>query len=215
MPANSDSDSDSPPRPHNLSYINHPPTARTTFDTQGCTIYGYPSTGGILIKEANLVDMLFLSLPRFSPSQRATSTSKEDAFCELLRRTGATLWPRTHDYDGVQVGFRERAAAEEEEVVVYGWPTAPAEGGAEVGAGVWVLRFANRNEIPRDFGKIDLAMSMEERIEVMKEFGATFFEDVKMVEGLSRPLEIMSEVRNRELWVEECHYYERLPSCVR
>ena len=39
-------------------------TDRTLFRAQGCTVYGYPSTGGVLIKEADLLDLLFLSLPR-------------------------------------------------------------------------------------------------------------------------------------------------------
>ncbi|KAB8276871.1 hypothetical protein BDV30DRAFT_205520, partial [Aspergillus minisclerotigenes] len=68
-------------------------TERTVFGTLGCTVYGYPSTGGILIKEADLLDMLFLSLPRSYISQRSPDTDEEDRFCNLLRRTGATFWP--------------------------------------------------------------------------------------------------------------------------
>jgi len=37
-------------------------TKRTAFGRTGCTIYGYPSGGGVLIKEADIVDMSFLSL---------------------------------------------------------------------------------------------------------------------------------------------------------
>ena len=40
-------------------------TERTVFGPLGCDVYGYPSTGGVLIKEtADLLDMLFLSVPR-------------------------------------------------------------------------------------------------------------------------------------------------------
>jgi hypothetical protein len=41
-------------------------TDRTKFGVRGCVVYGYPSTGGVLIKgSVDLVDMVFLSLPRF------------------------------------------------------------------------------------------------------------------------------------------------------
>ncbi|OQD79654.1 hypothetical protein PENANT_c046G05768 [Penicillium antarcticum] len=58
-----------------------------------CMDYGYPSTGGFLIKEADLLVMFFLSLPRSYISQRSPSADEEDRFCNLLRRTGATFWP--------------------------------------------------------------------------------------------------------------------------
>lgn len=41
-------------------------TKRTAFGyLPGCTIYGHPSSGGILIKEADILDMQFRSLNRF------------------------------------------------------------------------------------------------------------------------------------------------------
>ncbi|KAL4888246.1 hypothetical protein BDV59DRAFT_188996 [Aspergillus ambiguus] len=52
-------------------------TERTVFDTWGCVIYGYPSTGGVLRKDADLVDMRFLSLSRSyvrpTPTLRSTN----------------------------------------------------------------------------------------------------------------------------------------------
>ncbi|KAE8322968.1 hypothetical protein BDV39DRAFT_183136 [Aspergillus sergii] len=38
-------------------------TERTVFTTRGCVVYGYPSTGGVLRKEADLLDMLFYRSP--------------------------------------------------------------------------------------------------------------------------------------------------------
>ncbi|KAL4976603.1 hypothetical protein BDW66DRAFT_159601 [Aspergillus desertorum] len=151
-------------------------TKRTVFDTQACTVYGYPSTGGVLIKEANLLGMVFLSLPRFHASQRAPSAEEEDSFCNLLRRTGATLWARKEDWFEVQVGMRE-STEEEQKVMVYGWPAD--------GVGVWVLGFASAAELPRDFGRVSFAMDMEEKIQVMKEYGAIFVEDVTQMEELA------------------------------
>lgn len=151
-------------------------TERTAFGTLGCTVYGYPSTGGVLIKEADLLDMLFLSLSRSHVSQRSPSADEEDKFCNLMRRTGATFWPSKRDWFDVQVGLRE-ITEEEEKVIVYGWPTD--------GVGVWVLRFQNANQLPDDFGRMSLAMNMEEKIQIMREYGATFVEDVTQVEELN------------------------------
>ena len=104
---------------------NPPPlstTERTVFGTRGCVVYGYPSAGGVLIKEADLLDMLFLPLPRSHVSQRSPSADEEDRFCHLMRRTGATLWPSKQDWIEVQMGLRE-ITEEEEKVLVFGWPT--------------------------------------------------------------------------------------------
>ncbi|KAJ5880617.1 uncharacterized protein N7473_011670 [Penicillium subrubescens] len=153
-----------------------PTTERTVFgNTRGCFVYCYPSTGGVLIKEADLLDMLFLSLPRSHVSHRSSSAEEEDKFCNLLRRIGATWWPSKEDEIEVLVGMRE-ATEEEEKVVVFGWPTD--------GVGVWVLRYKSDREMPRDFGRISLAMNMEEKIQMMKEYGATFMEDVTQVKEL-------------------------------
>ncbi|PYH66597.1 uncharacterized protein BO88DRAFT_392872 [Aspergillus vadensis CBS 113365] len=154
-------------------------TERTVFSPGGCRVYGYPSTGGVLIKNADLVDLLFLSLPRFQAMQRASSVDEEDRFCKLLRRTGATWWPSREDELEVVLGVREMTE-EEKKVVVFGWPAD--------GVGVWVLRFANAKEMPRDFMRISFAMNMEERILIMREYDANFVEDVSQVEELRETL---------------------------
>lgn len=128
---------DDPQERYSACHYTTPPlstTERTVFDTMGCTVYGYPSTGGVLVKEANFLDMIFLSLPRSYLSQRSPSADEEDRFCNLLRRAGATLWPSKRDWMEAQVGMRE-PTEEEEKVIVYGWPAD--------GVGVWVLRFAS------------------------------------------------------------------------
>ncbi len=151
-------------------------TERTVFGPGGCVVYGYPSTGGVLIKEdPDLLDMLFLSVPRTHPSQRSPSADEEDRFCNLMRRIGANFWPSKTKWIETIIQLRE-ITEEEEKVMVYGWPTD--------GVGVWVLRYASANQIPRDFGRVRFAMNMDERIQIMKEYGATFFEDVTQVKEL-------------------------------
>ncbi|KAB8279129.1 hypothetical protein BDV30DRAFT_222336 [Aspergillus minisclerotigenes] len=148
-----------------IPYITDPSlsaTDRTVFHNLGCIVFGYPSTGGVLIKEADLADMLFLSLPRSYASQCSPGTDEEDRFCNLMRRT-------------VEASFRKRTK-EQAKVMVYGWPT---------DGGVWVLRFKSPEELPDDFGRIGFAMNMEEKIQIMREYGATFVEDVTQVEELN------------------------------
>ncbi|KAB8209947.1 hypothetical protein BDV34DRAFT_187593 [Aspergillus parasiticus] len=150
-------------------------TERTVFTTRGCVVYGYPSTGGVLRKEADLLDMLFLSLSRSDVSQRSSNIDEEDRFCNLMRRIGATWWPSKEDWIEVQMEMREMTK-EEEKILVFGWPTD--------GVGVWVLRFESIEQLPEDFGRISLAMNMEEKIQIMREYGATFVEDITQVEEL-------------------------------
>ncbi|KAJ5679470.1 fungal specific transcription factor [Penicillium macrosclerotiorum] len=150
-------------------------TERTEFDRGGCMVYGYPSTGGVLAKEANLHDMLFLSLRRSHESQRSPNADEEDRFCNVMRRTGATWWSSKEDRLEALMGAREMTEEEEREVV-FGWPTD--------GVGVWVLRFESARQLPRDFGKISFAMNMEEKIQIMREYGATFVEDSTQVDEL-------------------------------
>lgn len=75
----------------------------------------------------------------------------------------------------MQLGMRE-ATEEQKKVLVFGRPAD--------GVGVWVLRFADNDQIPRDFGRVKMAMDMEERILRMKEFCAVFVEDVGKVEEI-------------------------------
>ncbi|KAK1140610.1 hypothetical protein N8T08_010248 [Aspergillus melleus] len=161
-----------------ISCPTNPPLStseRTVFGTQGCIVYCYPSTGGVLIKNADLVDMLFLSLPRSHISQRSPNADEEDRFCALLRRTGAKWWSSREDVIDALMGMRDMTE-EEETVLEFGWPTD--------GVGAWVLRFASEDQLPRDFGRLRLAMDMEEKLQIMIEYGATFVEDVTQVEEL-------------------------------
>ena len=77
----------------------------------------------------------------------------------------------------MELGERERTELEKR-VLVFGWPGD--------GVGVWVLRFANEREVPRDFGRVGMAISMDERVKVMKEYGAVFYEDTNEVDELGR-----------------------------
>jgi len=148
------------------------PAQRTTFGSQGCNIYGYPSSGGIFVKEADVLDLLYLSLSRSQACQRSIDPTEEDNFCDSLQQIGAKWWINKQDWINATLGVRD-PTEEELKVVVYGWP---AEG-----AGVWVLRYESEGDVPDDFGRLRLALTMEERIAIMQEYNAEFAADASQV----------------------------------
>jgi len=73
------------------------PAQRTIFGSQGCNIYGYPSSGGILVKEADILDLLLPILSRSYACECSTDPNKEDRFCDSLQRVGAKWWISKQD----------------------------------------------------------------------------------------------------------------------
>ncbi|KAI9785863.1 MAG: hypothetical protein M1816_008190 [Peltula sp. TS41687] len=145
-------------------------TKRLEFGTHGCTVFGWPSTGGMLIKEGpDAVELDFLQVDRLAASPRSPSQVEEDRFCERLRKIGAIWWASEADYVDVLPGGRSKTAEEERELVL-GWPQ---EGG------VWVLELESESKRPTDLGRIHMALNMEERCRVIKEYGGVFFADPK------------------------------------
>lgn len=175
-------------------YDSQSTNVRSYFDHDGCHVHGHPSCGGILIKKSvSLVDLQFLSLPRLAASQRSQIAEEEGSFCELLRRIGAKWWKDepTHlmslhgldAYDGDPDDYEKdpkiQAAneARARQFITFGWPTD--------GFGVWVLRF--KRFVPGDCNTLYFALSMDEKIEIMKKFGAEFVEDPSVVQELQEP----------------------------
>jgi hypothetical protein len=68
------------------------PNARSTITKHGARVACWPSTGGIWIKHANLLDMNFLDLDRFEDTPRQPDHAAEDEFCTRLRLVGADWW---------------------------------------------------------------------------------------------------------------------------
>lgn len=181
-------------------FPSQPKTTRNFFSDKGCHIHGHPSTGGILIKHsADLVDLQYLSLPRLTSTLRSTDPKDEDTFCELLRRVGASWWIDEASflrafhgqdrYDEGQYHPHEAPAPMENEAMnekrarrslTFGWPAD--------GVGVWVTKATTYFVWPQGHSrKLDFALDMEERIGVMREFGAEFVEDVGLVRELNEP----------------------------
>jgi hypothetical protein len=177
-------------------YPSKPTNVRSFFSQTACHIHGHPSSGDILIKRsANLVDLQFLSLPRNISTYRSENADEEDAFCDLMRRIGATWWESEAVFRRALVGedaydgdpaedekdpvVRAANKARAQRFVTFGWPTD--------GVGVWVLRFERRVRRPTDYGKMGFATSMRGRIELIKQFSAEFVEDLSQVKELQEP----------------------------
>ena len=148
---------------------------RSHFGIIGCDVFGWPSSGGVLIKEVDIVELMFLGLDRFQPSLRSSNVVEEDQFCNRLRMLGAKWWESEEDYIHVLLGMRQKTAVESSELV-FGWPSA---------GGVWVLRFESEKEIPRDFGKLHMALDMDERCRVMELYGGVYHTDPNEVRDLA------------------------------
>ncbi|OQO11092.1 hypothetical protein B0A48_05347 [Cryoendolithus antarcticus] len=152
---------------------------RLTFMRTGCLVFGYPSSGGILIMYPTLVDLQYLSLSRFEPCHSSPDVKDEDEFCSRMRRIGAGWWSSEKMWAEAEFGLREKTPKEKEKLV-FGWPGD--------GSGVWVLRYLAPDNVPRNFGMLDFAMSMSEKVHIMRSFGAEYVEEARMAEfGISPP----------------------------
>jgi hypothetical protein len=155
-------------------------TRRTIFDEFGCRIYGYPSTGGIIIRvNADLVELKQLNFdPLNPPSTRFSDQEKEDAFCAELRKVGGKWWSSEKRFLDVPWKDWDETQPTDEELrnVWFGWPK---EGG------VLVLQ-CEQDERPDDIGRLRMAETMEERCWILREkFGARFYEAPALYEGLA------------------------------
>ena len=114
----------------------------------------------------DIVGTQFLSLNRFQRSKRSTNIVEEDNFCALRLRLRATWWASEQEWIDVQLWVRDGTELEKR-VLVFGWPSD--------GVGIWMLRVASGREVPSDCGRLGMTISMDERIEVMKKYGALFY----------------------------------------
>lgn len=74
--------------------------------------------------------------------------------------------------------MRTRTALQQR-VLIFGWPTT---------GGVWVLRFEDEDAVPRDLGRLALALNMDEKVRVMRQYGARYYGDPDSVSELRAEL---------------------------
>ncbi|KAI9657864.1 MAG: hypothetical protein M1831_004100 [Alyxoria varia] len=165
-----------PPRARN----DYSTTARISYDQAGATARGYPSDGGIILLPLDVVLATHLGLlprlPEDNEPKRYPDQAQEDDFCRRLRLAGGKWWSSEDDMMRKIIGFEE-PSEEEKRVLFVGWP----DGGKK---GVWVLSLEDESKKPKDLGKLNLCVTMDERCGVLRGWGAEYFEDPKQVPEL-------------------------------
>ncbi|KAF2030656.1 hypothetical protein EK21DRAFT_111747 [Setomelanomma holmii] len=71
---------------------------RSVFDKSLCTVYSYPSTGGIILKLVAGVELDFLGLSRIDTTLCDNDHTIEDAFAFRMLKIGARWWPSLASY---------------------------------------------------------------------------------------------------------------------
>lgn len=179
---------------------------RIKWTDHGCNVFGWPSSGGVVIKEdAHAVDLQFLGLNRLDPQrERWGDKEREDEFVRRLRMIGGRCWRGEWEASKVwkwevELDWEMMPRREDVRRVVYGWVS------KEKGGGVWVRRYGgegimwpeedeevvgDQEEEEEDYDAVDLgrlkmAVSMEERCEIMEKWlGAKFYKNPRDYKGL-------------------------------
>lgn len=177
-----------------------PPTERTVFLERSISLWGWPSRGGLIVLEsAGPVDFEHLGLDRFRPlAFRSSGQDEEDAFCKELLRLGARWFDSRERY-----GFVANVAGDFErdvQAVEDGERPAPSDVerrwvsvGVEESGGFWVLEYdrvmyfarETRNLVPSEASRVMLAVTMQERCEILEEMGAKFYRGESEYSGLA------------------------------
>ena len=106
------------------------PPPRLSFG-HGSELNGYPSTGGFwILTNPHPVLLQHLSIDRFTaiPSERDSDKVAEDAFCDLLKKVGATWWRSFYAAEIETDAYPNRPKPDR---VFLGWPK---------NGGVWFLQ---------------------------------------------------------------------------
>ncbi|EAW11010.1 uncharacterized protein ACLA_066460 [Aspergillus clavatus NRRL 1] len=147
----------------------------------GIDVVGFPSIGGrYLLQDVSAVELDFLGLDRFTPTQRPPKSdpdwqAKEEAHCDRLRRLGAEWWESlAHAYMEAFTG----QSWDDENFTGVGWPAT---------GGVWVLRTTLREAVEIGTARIRNAYNMEERCQSIEKLGGVFYQDPKDCPHLNLP----------------------------
>lgn len=138
------------------------------------TVWGWPSSGGLLTKIVDTVELEFLGLDKDTRSTPYLDQQKEDEFCLRLRKLGATWYAGEKEfrrscvpdlgYDAVNSNSPRPRVLDPQ----LGWPST---------GGVWMLDHERHSLTQHDLLLLHAAGSMDERCRTLEKLGATFFED--------------------------------------
>ncbi|KAK4073277.1 hypothetical protein Purlil1_13116 [Purpureocillium lilacinum] len=166
------------------------------FDGDGYLV-AYPSTGGVVfLRNPPAVDLKYLGLPNTHDTSR--SPDEDDDLATRMVQLGAQWWPNWDLY------FRHSSRVDDGVFYDYHFPSEvhvafPTAGGA------WVANFTRdalrhhyedkvcQSWLPNAPGpwrlKTRYALTMDDKSEMMKDMGATFYASVEKVPGLAKTVD--------------------------
>ncbi|KAK4985127.1 hypothetical protein LTR66_008275 [Elasticomyces elasticus] len=187
-------------------YLSHDPNTRTEFLPLSCKTTAYPSSGGIVLGYFSAVELAHLDLSRTKQANRSSDPVEEDDLALRMLHLGAHWWPNWRLYAHHQERILEGILYD------FHFPPHVNVGYPSSGKGVWVFKFSADERIwdeedqrkpyldrkPDDWdGRINMALTMNERCDVLKDFGATFYEDVEDCKDIPTTLRKGVEERRR------------------
>ncbi|RYP60207.1 hypothetical protein DL769_008231 [Monosporascus sp. CRB-8-3] len=145
-----------------------PDKRRVAFGAHTTTVYGYPSSGGVLVLPyCNGVDLAFLDIPRFEPVERSKDPAAEDRHCQRMRRLGAWKFTNVGEYE--RMPYLSPEKLNRMILVVAAWP--------QGGAGVWVITMRVGEAAEKGLARVWNALSMDERCEAVEKLGGKIYHD--------------------------------------
>lgn len=163
------------------SYPQRSTSKRALYGNYGCTVFGWPESGGLILRQdCDLVDLKYLGIDPFNiPTSRYADQGTEDDFCAALKKIGGKWWRSEQRWLNVCLAnwTPDTEPSEEEMRAVYiGWPE---EGG------VLVLE-KEESFIPDEVGMLRMVSSMEERCRLLRDrLGAVYYTDPRAYSGFS------------------------------
>jgi len=176
----------------------HDSNIRTEFGAHLGNVYAYPSLGGIIFGRFSAVEIAYLGLARFQPSNRSSNADEEDDLALRMLHLGAHWWPSMdiYHYHSGQVEYGTPYDFHFPPNIQVAYPSS--------GEGVWVSKFTadRRNWDEREWRKpylprkpddwdekIGMVLTMDERCDVLKSFGATFYGTAEACDDIPKTLE--------------------------
>jgi hypothetical protein len=163
---------------------------RTEFSQSSCTVFAYPLSGGIILKNVVGVELDFLGLPRTETVLCHDDGEMEDTPALRMLQIGARWWPSLNFYK--RYAFSDHPYG-------YHYPSDRYVGYPST-SGILLLELFAESSVswlegldppqkPETWARVLLSSSMDERCTVLTEFGATFYEDSGQCDKLPKTLE--------------------------
>ena len=157
-------------------------TLLTQFHIIGCTIRGYPSSGGIIIGSATAAELEWLGLSRSQNSARSPDQAAEDEFCYQILRLGARWWKieAFHERRESQISGGYPYPDHFPPMLHVGYPSS---------GGVFILKQLSGEWLLDGYAPVEMAFTMDERCNALAAVGAKFYSDVEECEEIPKSLE--------------------------